>query len=230
MPGFVPAMCRASYSSITSSSETGIHRDQDMNLMRGLFGNKAADEQAGDEIDEDQPRARRSQDFDPALEALFDRANQVRVQNGLGETQDATVAAQIVLTSIAMEVLCVADRRLHPDVLDAQDAGLAWAYVCFMGVRIIAIVDGQEDFDHQAFVLAVAFAVFQFYGDAVAIQIVHAGTGLFHRIVTEKQDSPEFVELNDQVHKLILAYVSAGRRDAIEALQERFRLFAELAT
>ncbi len=199
-----------------------------MNRLGAKSGN-AGDRQDGDPADEARPSLAQQTGFDPALEALFERANGIRARNGLDETADSTVAAQMVLTSIAMEVLGVADRQLHPDVLDIDDAALAWAYVCFMGMRIIAIADQQADFDNQAFVLAVASAVFQFYGDQAALRIVHAGTGVFQQIVGANQQSAEFVDLNDQVHKLMLAYISSGAREAIDGLRERYANFARLA-
>ena len=139
-----------------------------MNRRRAIFGNNDAEREDAPDAGS-QPAIPLQSSFDPALEALFERANAIRARNGLEQTADSTIAAQMVLTSIAMDVLCVADRQVHPDVLDAEDAGLAWAYVCFMGMRIIAIADQQADFDKQAFILAVACAVFQFYGDEAAI-------------------------------------------------------------
>jgi len=192
-----------------------------MNRKRAIPGNRQAAE--------NQPSIQQQTGFDPALEALFERANRIRAHNGLGQTADSTIAAQMVLTSIAMDVLYVADREIHPDVLDTDDAGLAWAYVCFMGMRIIAIADQRDDFDNQAFVLAVASAVFQFYGDEVALRIVQAGTGLFQEIVSANSHAADFVELNDQVHKLVLAYLSSGTREAIDGLRQRYATFAMLA-
>jgi len=200
-----------------------------MNRLRALLGISQARQQDHRPLAESRPSIQQQTGFDPALEALFERANQIRARNGLDETADSTIAAQMVLTSIAMDVMRVADRQLHPDVLDADDAALAWAYVCFMGMRIIATADRQPDFDNQAFVLAVASAVLQFYGDELAIRIVHAGTRLFQEIVSANRQVKEFVDLNDQVHKLILAYLSSGTRDAITGLRQRYSSFAMLA-
>lgn len=213
---------------ITRAAANRVCQDQHMNRLRAMFNLGKAGQDDGPAA-AGPPADTRQAGFDPALEALFERANEIRADNGLQETADSTIAAQMVLTSIAMDVLQVADRQLHPDLLDAEDAGLAWAYVCLMGMRIIAIVDRQDDFDNQAFILAVACAVFQFYGDEAAVRIVHAGTGLFQQIVTANRQSAEFIELNDQVHKLILASIGTGSQDAIVGLRARFAAFAEFA-
>jgi len=200
-----------------------------MNRLLAILSKSKSDRQDSESPAESPAAIEQQTGFDPALEALFERANRIRAHNGLDETADATIAAQMVLTSIAMDVLRVAERELHPDVLDADDAGLAWAWVCFMGMRIIAIADQRDDFDNQAFILAVACAVFQFYDDEAVIRIVRAGTGLFQQIVGANSHTDEFVEFNDQVHKLVLAYISSGAREAIDGLRELYPAFTKLA-
>jgi hypothetical protein len=164
----------------------------------------------------------------PGPDKLFVRANEFRSRNGLADTDDSSVAAQIVLTSIAMDVLGVGDRKVHPDVMDTAGAALAWAYVCCMSVPIIAIADKRDDFDHQAFVLAVASAVFQFFDNQVLVQIIQQGTGLFQSIVAEGEKSQAFLDFNDRVHGLVLACVRGDEGDAIGDLRERYSAFGKL--
>lgn len=196
-----------------------------MNFWRGRSKSTApADEQADGPVAPFDEGAGEK----PGLDTLFARANEFRAQNGLEPTDDSSVGAQIVLTSIAMDVLRVGDRQVHPEVMDSRDAALAWAYVCCMSVPIIAIVDGREDFDHQAFVLAVASAVFQFYDNEALVQIIQQGTGLFQSIVAEGEKSQAFLNFNDQVHGLVLAHVGGAAGDAIGGLRERYSAFGKL--
>jgi hypothetical protein len=196
-----------------------------MNFWRGRSGgNIAGEETAADTGADIDPGGGEI----PGPEVLFARANQIRAQKGLDATTDSSVGAQVVLTSLAMEVLRVADRELHPNAMDARQAALAWAYVCCMSAPIIAIVDKQDDFDHQAFVLAVASAVLQFFDSRSLVQIIQDGTILFHDIVTEGEQSQAFLNFNDQVHELVLAYVADGAGDACEALRDRYAAFGKL--
>ena len=200
-----------------------------MKLLRAMFGGKTiADEQTGDPLAEEDDGIAGSPADNPTLETLFARADEIRAQNGLGATTDSSVGAQVVLTSLAMDVLRVADRELHPEARDNRQAARAWAYVCCMSAPIIAIVDKQDDFDHQAFVLAVASAVLQFYDSRSLVQIIQEGTILFHDIVTEGRQSPAFVNFNDRVHGLVLAYVEGGEGDTIPDLRECYSAFARL--
>ena len=164
----------------------------------------------------------------PGPSRLFARANEFRARNGLDATTDSSVGAQVVLTSLAMEVLRVGDRKVHPDAMDSRQAALAWAYVCCMSAPIIAIVDKQDDFDHQAFVLAVASAVLQFFEPRSLVEIIQQGTILFHDIVTEGEKSQAFLDFNDRVHRLVLAYLDGDGDDAIAGLRERYSAFAML--
>lgn len=196
-----------------------------MIFWRGKFGTRLSDdEQTGNPAAATDERAAEK----PGLDALFASANEFRLQNGLEATADSSVGAQIVLTSIAMDVLRVREKQVHPEVMDTRDAALAWAFVCCMSVPIIAIVDGQEDFDHQAFVLAVASAVFQFYDNEILVQIIQQGTSLFQTIVEQGEKSQAFLNFNDQVHGLVLACVGGADGDAIGGLRDRYSAFGKL--
>ena len=200
-----------------------------MKLLREMFGSKTIDgKQAGDSVSEMDDGIAGRPSGNQTLKALFARADGIRAQNGLGATTDSSAGAQVVLTSIAMEVLRVAEKRVHPESMDPRDAALAWAYVCCMSVPIIAIVDGEADFDHQAFVLAVASAVFQFYDNQTLVQIIQEGTGLFQTIVAQGEKSQAFLNFNDQVHGLVLSFVEGGAGDAISGLRERYSVFGKL--
>jgi hypothetical protein len=208
-------------------------REQIMKLLRGMPGTgETGGEQAGDPLAEADNGVVESPDEKPddnqALKALFARADEIRMRNGLGATTDSSVGAQIVVTALAMEVLGVGDKRVHPEAMDSRQAALAWAYVCCMSAPVIAIVDKRDDFDHQAFVLAVASAVLQFYDPRSLVQIIQDGTVLFHNIVMQGEQSQAFVDFNDRVHALVLAYLGSGGGDAIAGLRERYSAFARL--
>jgi len=196
-----------------------------MKLWRDMLGTKAT---AGGRAGDRDTATDQGGGGIPSLEIFFTRANRIRAQNGLGATTDSSVGAQVVLTSLAMEVLRVADRQVHPEVMDSRKAALAWAYVCCMSAPIIAIVDKQDDFDHQAFVLAVASAVLQFFDSRSLVQIIQDGTILFHKIVNEGEQSQAFLNFNDQVHELVLAYIADGAGVAIDGLRERYSVFGKL--
>lgn len=196
-----------------------------MKSWREMFGAKTTDsEQARDSAAETGDGLVENQ----ALKALFARADRIRAQNGLAATTDSSVGAQVVLTSLAMEVLRVADKEVHPNAMDSRKAALAWAYVCCMSAPIFAIVDKQDDFDHQAFVLAVASAVLQFFDSRSLVQIIQEGTILFHNIVNEGEQSQAFLNFNDQVHELVLAFITDGAGVAIDGLRERYSVFGKL--
>lgn len=193
-----------------------------MNIWRGKSARKAAGPERAAGADHDDAGER------PDSEALFACANELRSHNGLGTTTDSSAAAQIVLTSIAMDVFRVAERELHPEVMETREAALAWAYVCCMSVPIIAIVDRRDDFDHQAFVLAVACAVFQFFDHQTLVRIIREGIDLFQSVVAEGEKSQAFLNFNEQVNALVLACVGGAAQDAIGDLRERYSAFRKL--
>ena len=120
---------------------------------------------------------------------------------------------------------------VHPESMALKEAGLGFAFTCFMAVPVMTVLEDAEiNKEPNRFLVLVASSVFQFFDENSQIAIFTLGVEIFQKATSSGGDSDAFKEFTDQIHKLVLGYALTGEPEIMDALRNRFQAFRNLIT
>jgi len=162
---------------------------------------------------------------------IRDRANVLRAEMGFDPTNDPSELGSIFLTKTTMDVLQSEGAMVHPESMALKEAGLGFAFTCFMAVPVMTVLEDAEiNKEPNRFLVLVASSVFQFFDENSQIAIFTLGVEIFQKATSSGGDSDAFKEFTDQIHKLVLGYALTGEPEIMDALRNRFQAFRNLIT
>lgn len=162
-------------------------------------------------------------------EVIVERGNALREEVGFGPTDNAADLGSMFLTKTSMDVLQSEGVIVHPDSMDLKEAGLGFAFTCFMAVPVLsALGDKEIDSDPNRFLVSVTNSIFQFFDEDSRVAIFQLGVKIFQEATKSGASSNAFKEFTDQIDTLVMGYALADNPEIVGALENRYQAFRKL--
>lgn len=155
-------------------------------------------------------------ELQPFKRGLLTLANKLRKEIGFAKSSDVEDALAIVLTHIVTGAQTTAGHIPVSGFFEKNDAILGATFLCFVGSpAIIRLRQEGIELSINDVVARAGFAVFQFFDDRKAAEIISRGMEQYKAIIAAGEDRQNIRAFSDSINQLVDIYGISGDEQCI---------------